>query len=220
MYFIITKASQSEPFFGRGHLQRGFCYCMNKCCEVFFWLAFLCHSKYASLVFKASFFYDQTKALNLLTNKQNLGLSGKNKRKNAVKKLGCAQAIMNHLQLLIKITPNRSTSLFCRLRIMYARTNKFTNIFRFPKSCSQKHAIKDSQITSRFPRSHVDANAQISRPRMSLGMNSAKYDHTIGTLPPTLSKQSLFLVHCKHILCFMQPFEYPSPLKKRIISRT
>ena len=41
------------------------------------------------------------------TNKQNFGLSGKNKSKKAVKKLGCAQAIMNHRQLFIKINPNK-----------------------------------------------------------------------------------------------------------------
>jgi hypothetical protein len=42
------------------------------------------------------------------------------------------------------------------------------------------------QITNKLPTNQKDANAQISRPRMCLGMNSEKYDHTIGTLPPTL----------------------------------
>ena len=41
-------------------------------------------------------------------------------------------------------------------------------------------------MTSKFPTIHDEAKAQINLPRMNFGINSAKYDQTIGTEPPTL----------------------------------
>lgn len=41
-------------------------------------------------------------------------------------------------------------------------------------------------MTNKFPKNQLDAKQHIILPRISFGINSEKYDHTIGTLPPTL----------------------------------
>ena len=42
-------------------------------------------------------------------------------------------------------------------------------------------------MTKRFPKSQLEAKQQIILPLICLGINSEKYDQTIGTLPPTPS---------------------------------
>lgn len=44
------------------------------------------------------------------------------------------------------------------------------------------------QTTSKFPKTQADAKQHNIRPRILLGINSVKNDHTIGILPPTLIK--------------------------------
>lgn len=41
-------------------------------------------------------------------------------------------------------------------------------------------------MTIKFPKNQLEAKQQIILPRIAFGINSEKYDHTIGTLPPTL----------------------------------
>jgi hypothetical protein len=83
--------------------------------------------------------------------------------------------------------PNTTNSIFFAFKITKAKTFRLMNknILEIVKFIILQFK-KFSLITNKFPTSHVEANAQISRPRIFFGINSAKYDHTIGTEPPTL----------------------------------
>ena len=54
---------------------------------------------------------------------------------------------------------------------------------KYSEKCSVYELL---QITIRFPGSQLDAKQHKSLPLMCLGISSAKYDQTIGIIPPTL----------------------------------
>lgn len=71
-------------------------------------------------------------------------------------------------------------------------------------------------MTIKFPKNQLEAIQHIILPRISFGINSEKYDQTIGTLPPTL----VFEKQNNKAILYLIIDNYPIPLKNLHQSKT